>query len=88
MFVLGTHAFAMFYAHPRRGIHATYARAHNPLTTFTIFEQNFSTGCLLAVLCIQLDYVVVSGKFIFYLVCDLKKKNLMFKTTIHDKIFK
>ena len=48
-FVPGSHTFAMFYA---RALHdkqnTCYPRAHIVLTTFTRFDQNWSTGCLLA----------------------------------------
>ena len=45
-------------------------RAHINVTTFTQFGQNWGNGCLLAcmaLLCIQLDYVVVSGQLFFFL---------------------
>ena len=56
------------------------ASAHMKLTTITNFCQNCCTdACLhyMALLCIQLKYVVVFGQFFFCLVCRLpcKKKS-------------
>ena len=66
--------------------HATWGaglRAHINVTTFTNFWQNWSLGCLLAlygsILCIQLDYTVVSGQFFFCLVCGPLEKKTTFK---------
>ena len=42
-------------------------RAHMKVTTFTQFIYNWNIGCLLALLCIQLNYVEVSEQFFFLL---------------------
>ena len=71
----------MFYAHAlrdKRGIPVT--RAHITLTTFTMFDQNCSVGCLLALYGCTMHPARLCGGFrtIFFLLSvhsSLKKKN-------------
>ena len=73
MFVQGSHAFAMFYAHAlhdKPGIPVMHAHilCRRPLPD--LIKIGVQAACLhfMALLCIQLDYVVISRHFFFCLV--------------------